>query len=96
MSAAQQIAWQCQPAGDFQGVAHAELADLQPIGRLQGLDIELDSGVLGVIVVESIGLQIAEMRGDQRQAADAVELVEDGATQGGAFGRVGAGAEFIE
>ena len=80
----------------MQGVAHAELADVQPIGRPQRLDVELDGRVLGPLVVEGIRLQIAQVRRHHRPAAELVEAVEDGPAQGRPLGRVGAGAEFVE
>src|SRR5579863_6485555 len=40
--ALQQLPRQLQAAGDLEGVAHAELADMQAIGRPQRLDVELD------------------------------------------------------
>ena len=96
VGALQQVARQLQPAGDLQGVAHAELADVQPIGRPQRLDVELDGPVLGPLVVEGIRLQIAQVRRDHRPAAELVEAIEDGPAQGRPFGRVGAGAQLVE
>ena len=92
----QQVARQLQPAGDLQGVAHAELADVQPVRRPQRLHVELDGAVLGPLVVERIRFQIAQMGRDHRPAAARVEVVEDGPAQRRPLRRVGAGAQFVE
>ena len=70
MGPPQQFARQLQPAGDLQGVAHAELADVQAIGRPQRLHVELDGGVLGPLVVEGVRLQFAQVRRHHRPAAE--------------------------
>ena len=92
----QQVLRELQPAGDHQGVAHPELADVQAVGRPERFDVELHRPVLGPLVGERIGLQVAQMRGDNRPATDDVELVQDRPAQGRPLGRVGAGAEFVE
>ena len=96
MRALQQVARQLQPAGDLQGVAHAELADVQPVGRPQRLHVELDGPVLGPLVVEGIRFQIAQVGRHHRPAAALVEAVEDGPAQRRPFRRVGAGAQLVE
>ena len=69
---------------------------MQPVRRPQRLHVELDRPVLGPLVVEGIGLQIAQVRRHHRPAAELVEAVEDGPAQRRPFGRVGAGAQFVE
>ena len=87
---------QVQPAGDLQGVGLPDVADMQPIPRLERLDVELDRGVLGAGVGEGIGLEVADVRGDDRPAADTVELVEDRAAQGRPFRGIGSRAQLVE
>ena len=90
----QQVARHVQPLGDLQGTTAAELAGEEAIGRLEGHDVELDGGVLGAGVVEGVGLQVAQVRGDHGQALDLGKLVEDGPAKGGAFGGIGARRQF--
>jgi hypothetical protein len=93
---AEQVARQLQTPGNFQGIAHAELADVQPIRRPQSFDVELHGSVFGAIVAEGVSLQIAEMRGHDGATADLVQLIEYSSSQRGSFGRIGAGAQLVK
>ena len=87
---------QVQLAGDLQGIRLADVADVQPIPRLERLVVELDGGVLGPRVGQGVGLQVADVGRDDRSAADAVELVEDRPAQRRAVGGIGSGTELVE
>ena len=91
-----EVLGQVEPARDLERVRLADVADVQPESRAEGLEVELDRRVLGARVRERVGLQVADVGRDDRPAADAVELVEDRAAERGPFGGVGPGPQLVE
>ena len=87
---------QPQALGDGQRVGAAWQAHDQAVGGLQGLEVEFDAGVAHAGRLHPVDFELGVMGGDQRGDATILEIVEQGARQGRALGRVGAGADFVE
>ena len=90
------VVGQAQLLGDGEGVALARDADHEPVGGLEGLDIELTAGVHDALGPHGVGLELGVV--GRRQGADVAHMAEiqDRDGQGRALGRVGAGAQLIE
>ena len=87
---------QADMLGDGDGVAFAGRADPQVVGRRERLGVELDRGVVDAVVIEGVGLQHAQVRGDHGQALAPAKLVERRLADRAAFIGVRAGAQFVQ
>ena len=85
-----------EPIGDREGLALAGEADRQPIGRPQGADVELDGGIRHAGVLGGEGLQLGVVRRRRDHRAGVEQPADDRHGQGGALGRIGAGADLVE
>ena len=79
-----------------QGIGAARQADRQAIGRAECLDVKFKRCIDDARRAVREGLQLRVMRGHKCGDAALDQVAEDGAGDGGALLRVGAGAEFIQ
>jgi len=87
---------QTQPFGDEQRVGTAGDTDGEVIGRAQGLKVKFHAGVYHARCGVRQGLKFGVMRGDEAGNTFFHQVQQDGARQGRAFLRVGAGAKFVQ
>ena len=81
---------------DGQGVGLARQADDQAVGGREGLLIKLHRGVLDALRRQGVRLELGVVGREHGGDAAGPHVVEDGGRQGGALGRVRAGAELVE
>ena len=81
---------------DGERVAFAGNADEQPVSGPQRFHVKLTAGIFHALRGERVDLQLAVM--SRRHGADPlpVQMVQDRYGQGGAFGRIGTGAQLVE
>ena len=81
---------------DGERVALAGNADEQPVGGTQRFYVKFTAGIFHALRRERIDLQFAVM--SRRHGADPlfVQVIQDRYGQGGAFGRIGTGAQLVE
>ncbi len=91
-----ELVWQPQALGDGEGVARARQADLEAVGRAEGLEVELDGCVASRRRVVGVGLQLGVMRRGHHESAGIHEVIEERLCQRRALRRVGARAELVE
>ena len=90
------VVGQAQLLGDGEGVALAGDADHEPVGGLQGLDIELAAGVDDALGPHGVGLELGVVGGRQGPDLSDMAEIEDGDGERRALGGVGAGSQLVK